>query len=118
MATTTKKGSKKTTAKKARKAAKPKAKSKAKSTKKAKAEKPAVDHLKALQAKYPHVQSIAKSNEKDKPLRVIIACQADYGLDECEATREIATQDAFQVTRCVVCQREFAKRRRRKNPDA
>jgi len=74
--------------------------------------------LKTLQAAYPHVLSIATSNEKDKPLRVVVGCSDEYGLDDCAKTREIATQDAFQVSRCSPCQREFAKRRRRKTPAA
>ncbi len=76
------------------------------------------DDLPGLQKGYPHVQSITKTNEKGKALRVLISCQADYGLPRCDITRDIATQDAFQVRRCVVCQAEFAKRRRRKTPVA
>jgi hypothetical protein len=79
---------------------------------------PKRNDLKRLKATYPHVQSIASENEKGKALRVVIRCSNEYGLDDCAETREIATQDAFQVSRCAPCQREFSKRRRRKNPDA
>ena len=74
--------------------------------------------VKALQERYPHVLSVAAVGAKDNPTRVVVRCTADYGLAECEETRECATQDAFQVVRCRPCQREFSKRRRRKNPDA
>lgn len=68
--------------------------------------------LSALQARYPHVSSIAKIGKHGKPTRVVIGCVADG----CKAKREIATQDAFQVERCQACQREAAKARRRKTP--
>ena len=66
-----------------------------------------------LAAKYPHIRQVTKTNAHSKPLRVEIQCQEQYD-DKCEQVREIATQDAFQVTRCHSCQREFLKRRRRK----
>ena len=72
--------------------------------------------LKGLRKAYPHIQSIATTNAKGKALRVVIGCSNEYALDDCAETREIATQDAFQVSRCSPCQREFAKRRRRKTP--
>ena len=105
MATKTKR-TKKTTTKKATKKAAPKATA------------PIRDDLKRLQAAYSHILSIAHTNDKGKALRVVIGCTADYDDVNCAETREIATQDAFQVSRCAPCQREFSKRRRRKNPDA
>lgn len=112
MATRTKKAPKKTAAKKTTKKSAPK-----KATKKAA---PATDaqRLAGLQKSYPHIAAIALTNEKGKPIRVVISCQADYGLDDCQGEREIATQDAFQVQRCAPCQREFSKIRRRKTPTA
>lgn len=94
-----------------------KATAKKTATKKA-APKKAPSALKQLQARYPHVTKVVATGTKGNPTRVLVKCTADYKLDDCEKTRECATQDAFQVTRCRPCQREFAKRRRRKNPDA
>lgn len=85
-----------------------------KATKKAAPKKPSA--LKQLQARYPHVKKVVATGTKDNPTRVLVRCTADFGLDDCEKTRECATQDAFQVVRCRPCQREFSKRRRRKTP--
>lgn len=70
--------------------------------------------LKALKARYPHITKIVALGVKDNPIRVVIRCTEDG----CTTDREIATQDAFQVTRCQICQMEFAKARRRKQPVA
>jgi|GEM_PF-3832708 len=58
------------------------------------------------------VVDIAKINAKGKPTRVVIECQHPG----CIETREIATQDLFQVRYCVEHQKEAARaaaRRRR-----
>lgn len=70
--------------------------------------------LTALKASYPHVKRVVETGTRGNPTRVEISCTA--GFDGCAETREIATQDAFQVSRCSPCQREFAKRARRKTP--
>lgn len=105
MATTKKKAPKKTAAKKTTKKAAPKQVAQR-------------DDTKALQTSYPHVLRVVKTNDKGKALRVEIACQGTSETPKCKNTREIATQDAFQVTRCTDCQREFSKIRRRKTPAA
>lgn len=70
--------------------------------------------LQQLQARYPHIASVAQTNDMGRPLRVVIECT--FGGEECESKREIATQDAFQVQRCRPCQREYTRRNRRKPP--
>ncbi len=82
-----------------------------KSSKKKTAAKKKPDALKALKARYPHVRSVTATGKRG-PTRIEIGCVEDG----CSETREIATQDAFQVQRCAACQREFAKARRRKTP--
>lgn len=64
------------------------------------------------------------------PSRVIIECQdpqvTSDGESVCEGTREIATQDVFQVYRCAGCQRRsnqlarnaMARRRRARRKEA
>lgn len=70
--------------------------------------------LKAIRADYPHVKSIASTNARGLPLRVVISCTLKG--EDCTKTRECATQDAFQVKRCTACQREFSRIRRRRAP--
>lgn len=84
-------------------------------SKKAKKAAPKNEFLAALKAKYPHVFQIKVSNEEGKPLRINIQCTGTVETPKCKNTREIATQDAFQVSRCTDCQRLFAKIRRRKS---
>lgn len=83
-----------------------------KQTKKTTAAKPKVDALKALKARYPHVRSVSETGTKGNPTRVVVRC-TEAG---CSEERDVATQDAFQVVRCSVHQREAAKARRRKTP--
>lgn len=86
------------------------------SSKKAKAKAPTA--LQAIKAKYPHVAKVTQTGKRDQATRVEITCQAEYDEVKCEGTREIATQDAFQVTRCHACQRHYLKIRRRKSSAA
>ncbi len=73
---------------------------------------PKPDALKALKARYSHITKITAIGTKGNPTRVEVECTEDG----CKTRREIATQDAFQVVRCAVHQREAAKARRRKTP--
>ncbi len=77
-----------------------------------KTKKTAGDPLKAIKAKYGHVVAVTEIGVRGQAVRISIRCTEDG----CSTTREIATQDAFQVSRCGPCQREFAKARRRKTP--
>ncbi len=72
----------------------------------------AANPLKAIKAQYGHVVSVTKIGVKGQAIRIEIRC-TEQG---CSTTREIATQDAFQVQRCRPCQAEFAKIKRRKTP--
>lgn len=59
---------------------------------------------------YTHVVRIVETSPKSgRATRVVIECES------CGAEREIAVQDAFQVTRCKECQRKAINRRRRKS---
>jgi len=73
-----------------------------------------LETLKQLKVRHSHVKKVALKNDKGRILRVEIACTMQG--EDCTKTREIATQDIFQVQRCEACQREFAKIRRRKTP--
>ena len=66
----------------------------------------------ALLERYPHITKVVKVGAAGNTTRVVIRCTNEG----CAETREIATQDAFQVKRCPPCQREVAKARRRKTP--
>lgn len=84
----------------------------AKTSKKQTAEQKTKSIFAGIKKRYAHVKSIAAVGDSGKPTRVNIGCVADG----CKEEREIATQDAFQVSRCTACQREHAKRARRKTP--
>ena len=68
--------------------------------------------LNAIRSRYPHVRRVTETGKKGQATRVEIQCVEEG----CKEKREIATQDAFQVSRCHAHQREEAKRRRRKTP--
>lgn len=70
------------------------------------------DPLKAIKAKYGHVVAVTEIGVRGQAVRIEIRC-TEQG---CSTTREIATQDAFQVSRCGTCQAEYAKIKRRKTP--
>lgn len=56
------------------------------------------EQIALLNPKYRNkVVKVIKVGKKGKPVRVLIACQ----FQGCKATREIATQDLFQVNFCV-----------------
>ncbi len=76
------------------------------------AAKPAPNALKDIKAKYPHVKSVAMLGVRGQAIRVVVKCTES----KCSATREIATQDAFQVTRCLKHQKAYAASKRRKQP--
>ena len=82
-----------------------------KTTKATKA-KVATNPLKDVKARYPHVKAVIALGVKGQAVRVVIECTEP----KCKQTREIATQDAFQVKRCMEHQREYAKSKRRKVP--
>ncbi len=73
---------------------------------------PKRDRSAEIMKRYPHIQKVTAIGDSGKPTRILIECTEE----DCNTTREIATQDAFQVKRCGPCQREFAKRARRKTP--
>ncbi len=62
--------------------------------------------------KWGKVVRIVEASPEGKPYRVVIACQDVQDEEICEGEREIATQDLFQVERCVPCQRRAMNRRR------
>lgn len=67
--------------------------------------------------KWKRVISIAAASERTgRPTRVVIECQ-ENGPD-CEDTREIATQDLFQVTTCEACRKVKTARVRRERKAA
>ncbi len=72
------------------------------------------DPLKAIKSKYGHVVAVTEIGVRGQAVRIEIRC-TERG---CTETREIATQDAFQVSRCRACQAEYAKIKRRKTPVA
>lgn len=76
------------------------------------AKKATPDPLKAIKAKYGHVIAVTEIGVRGQAVRIEIRC-TERG---CTDTREIATQDAFQVSRCTACQAEYAKIKRRKTP--
>lgn len=76
------------------------------------AAKPAPNALKDIKAKYAHVTKVAMLGVRGQAIRVVVKC-TERG---CSATREIATQDAFQVTRCLKHQKAYAASKRRKQP--
>jgi len=83
---------------------------------KTKATDPTKAALAAIKQDYPHIRSVVETSAKTgRATRVIIDCQEGYEGIPCEKTREIATQDAFQVTRCHACQRHYLRIRRRKS---
>lgn len=72
--------------------------------------------------RYRHVESVTELTVRGTPARVVIRCedpQSRQGVSVCQGTREIATQDLFQVTCCAACadrkvriaRRERTKRR-------
>ena len=66
--------------------------------------------LRAIKTRYPHVSKVTMVGVKAQAIRVEIQCITK----DCTERREIATQDLFQVKRCMVHQREFARSKRRK----
>jgi hypothetical protein len=81
-----------------------------------------VKTLEQRQAQQPDrwakVLRIVDASPTGKPYRVVIACQDVQDEEICEGEREIATQDLFQVDRCVPCQRRAVNRRRAANRKA
>lgn len=62
--------------------------------------------VQAVGGKWSKVVAIAAHGKKGQPSRVIIRCQAEG----CSNTREIATQDLFQVNTCsAACKKAHAK---------
>lgn len=59
-----------------------------------------------LLAQYPHIVRVTATGGRGQPTRVEIRClepMQRQGVSVCEGTREIATQDLFQVRQCRAC---------------
>ena len=58
------------------------------------------------------IVSMTKDGKRAK--RVVVKCTQPHPEATCLKTREIATQDVFQVKRCEACQIAYLRTRRRK----
>lgn len=65
------------------------------------------DILAALQKKYPHVKEVLTWTDTGKAEQLLIRC--DSQCKECEKTRAIWAQDAFQVKHCEPCKKVAKK---------
>lgn len=66
--------------------------------------------------RYANVERIVAWGAKGQPVRVVVRCaepQTRLGVSVCEGTREIASQDLFQVRCCAACADRLVRRARR-----